>query len=619
MIQSSRLRSLLFLLVLAGLALAGGLVHKGRVFLVDANFTQGFEEDGWQVGWTMVDGEGSGSSWSRLSASEYYSPFAGNWSLGCRYNADGSANDDWLITPPLRADSARTTFTLHYRSQDVNHQEHIQILSLETDQVQDLGSLGSSELESLFQVELENARVPSSWQTWTMEVPADTTRLWYVAVRCLSADRFVLLVDGYTGLNTVATGNYFVESRFRPHTLGAIPVDTFQLAPLRIWNLASTESLWVVPGFHDSPWGAHIDAPFYIDNLVRDTLLILPEASLDLQTGIQGTWEVDDGGQISTLRFSGSRADTLLISWTTSEAGPWTQDTIAMACTIWDPDSLELYAWSETFSTSTLDSLPGWGGNQPTQSPGWQIGEFVSSLNFTVPWRESTGSFVYINSDAQGLWRSDGTTPAIQNDTLWTPWIQLPAAPQALTLSFELYYDDRAGSSLQLLGRDSAAGWQLLDEPEASGTIWSLNALGLNAWLESDSLQLAFVYQGSWSYGVALDNLALQAGDEGLPVSPPPAPRPPAESASVQVSPNPFNPITRMHYQAPEAGVLHWQVYNLRGQRVFDSGPQRVWRGENLFTIDLGPAAAGIYLLRIEGSGPGGAWPGLTRKITLLK
>ena len=74
-----------------------------------------------------------------------------------------------------------------------------------------------------------------------------------------------------------------------------------------------------------------------------------------------------------------------------------------------------------------------------------------------------------------------------------------------------------------------------------------------------------------------------------------------------------------MHYQAPEAGVLHWQVYNLRGQRVFDSGPQRVWRGENLFTIDLGPAAAGIYLLRIEGSGPGGAWPGLTRKITLLK
>ena len=65
-------------------------------------------------------------------------------------------------------------------------------------------------------------------------------------------------------------------------------------------------------------------------------------------------------------------------------------------------------------------------------------------------------------------------------------------------------------------------------------------------------------------------------------------------------SPNPFNPVTQVHWVQPVAGDLRYQVFNLRGQRVLQGELRSLAAGTHRLQIDLSSQSSGLYFLRLE-------------------
>jgi hypothetical protein len=87
----------------------------------------------------------------------------------------------------------------------------------------------------------------------------------------------------------------------------------------------------------------------------------------------------------------------------------------------------------------------------------------------------------------------------------------------------------------------------------------------------------------------------------------------------VTLAPNPFNPVTRVRYLAPEAGRLDVQIYNLLGQRVMARGPFLLRPGLNEIPLDFGGAASGVYLVRLVETNAAGRSEQHLRRVTFLK
>ncbi len=200
----------IFALCLLALTLIvhAGPVRKGNWYVVDELLSESFETESWRLTWTVVDADSSGSCWERLSRDDWYEPRAGDWSLGSRFNADGSQSDDWLITPPMRVDSVgnvlKHEFRIDYRSQDPSYLEALEFYVLEVDAPILKDSL-HLHLSDFTMVESHDA-VPTSWQTFLWDCGTDTTKVWYVALRSRSQDQFVLLVDQAQGMMTLPPG-----------------------------------------------------------------------------------------------------------------------------------------------------------------------------------------------------------------------------------------------------------------------------------------------------------------------------------------------------------------------------------------------------------------------------
>jgi hypothetical protein len=96
-------------------------------------------------------------------------------------------------------------------------------------------------------------------------------------------------------------------------------------------------------------------------------------------------------------------------------------------------------------------------------------------------------------------------------------------------------------------------------------------------------------------------------------------PNAPGRFALFQNQPNPFNPVTQISYQLPEACNVRLTIYNLRGQKVTtlyegyqETGTHTLnWDGSD---GDGRPLSSGIYLYRLEA----GQFQ-QTRKMTLMK
>lgn len=78
--------------------------------------------------------------------------------------------------------------------------------------------------------------------------------------------------------------------------------------------------------------------------------------------------------------------------------------------------------------------------------------------------------------------------------------------------------------------------------------------------------------------------------------------------------PNPFNPEATIEFSLTQASAVSFQVFNLAGQRVRDSGNLRLSAGTHTWKLDGKALSSGVYLLKM--TTPAGVY---TRKITLLK
>ena len=64
--------------------------------------------------------------------------------------------------------------------------------------------------------------------------------------------------------------------------------------------------------------------------------------------------------------------------------------------------------------------------------------------------------------------------------------------------------------------------------------------------------------------------------------------------------PNPFNPVTEIRYQLPEASKVRLTVYDLLGQRVEILVDAFVEAGYRSVVWEAKDVASGVYLVRME-------------------
>lgn len=593
-----------FALPPAGAQVAG----KGTPRGTDVRLVEGFESEAWRIGWTVVDGDGGGTTWGRLGVDQHYRPRGGSWSLGSRFNEDGPPSDDWLITPPMRADSANRTFTIYYRSQDPDWPENVEFLSLHTAVPLAVGILASRRGDFTLIRHQEN--IPTEWQQFQHVVEPEDGGVWYFAVRCVSPNRFMLLVDDASGFWTQSLSNWVLEPAYERMDFGLLRQEERRTRPFRLWNMHEDSLLEVTISHRPR-------APFVMSSTWSEggTLDVTPEDSLGAVAGVFPV--MVDGAD--TIRYQGSFSDSLVLDLF-HHAGELARLVIPFTAAIWEADSLEDLLLHETFESDTLaagwDSVVGEGASDPL---GWQFGSHASSANFTVP----LGSrFAYINSDGRGRFTPAGL-PLTQDAWLITPWLDVSRTAEGdpargLLLGWDQVYDSRAGGCLELWADSAGTGWRLAGQATSS-TVWTSRDLDLSRLAGADSLRLAFRFRGAWSYGAAVDNVVLLPVSELLPGLAAPEPPPPLPTAQVAIAPNPFNPVTQVRYEAREAGRLEIRVHNLLGQQVMSRGPYLLRPGDNTFALDFGQLASGVYLVRLVSTDAGGRMEQHLRRVTFLK
>ena len=602
------------LLLAAALALHAQVARKGLDRGADALLNENFESNSWEIGWTTVDADGSGSGWRRFSEDDWYDARSGSWSIGTRFNADGSASDDWLITPPLRPDSSRRDFSFYYRSQDADYPETFEVRSLS------IGRGERLEREELvarlpdFRLEQRVESAPVVWTRWETAAALDTNAVWFFAVRCVSRDRFVLLVDDAAGPWTVPQAKWFLEEEFARADWGLVARDSLVYRPFRVWNLDEDSLLMLrVANRPSSPFA-------FSQELDAETLYVPADDTLGF---VAGAWGFRIEGEPADTVHAGSYSDTLVFEWTHLADGSEGEIRIPMTVSLYDPDSLQDGGFLLTEDFDGEEPLGAWRAGLAdcaTDTVSWQVAEISSSRNFTVPWRGS--SFAFVNSDLRGRFLADGS-PMAQCALLMSPWFDPRATAQGeaaggLLLGADLVYDELGGGVLELLA-DAGSGWETAARIEPAPDAWERRSWDLSAWVSADSLRLAFSFQGSWAQGAAVDDLLLLAVPDALPGAAveeaPPAP----PDVVLSIAPNPFNPATTIRVTAPSAARLEVSVYNLLGQLVLRQDAALLRRGDNALPLDLSGRAAGLYLVRLEAlQADGRRWEAL-RKVTYLK
>lgn len=175
-------------------------------------------------------------------------------------------------------------------------------------------------------------------------------------------------------------------------------------------------------------------------------------------------------------------------------------------------------------------------------------------------------------------------------------------AVDASSISHYIVYRDSAAVFRPSLAKAVASvpfpGTSCLDSPPAGNWYYLVAAIDTSG------------YSGGYSAPVSVAaGSPSGANDGGLPTV----------LAITGVAPNPFNPLTKVTYDVPEAGTIKLTVYDIGGHRVRNlaagaqsAGRHQVtWRGRN----DEGRSvAAGIYFVQLKG--PGGQQ---TRKIIMVK
>ncbi|MBL7032766.1 MAG: choice-of-anchor J domain-containing protein [Candidatus Delongbacteria bacterium] len=514
-------------------------------------------ENGIPFSWLVVDQDASGSSWNTVRRDDGFLTYGNSeQAVGCRYNSDGSQNDDWLITPRLLVPDSTRTISFYAASQDLNpdYLESFEILVSHT-------RVNAANFDpELFELVATYNHIPSTMLQYSFDTaPEFLGDTIHVAVRCISHDDYYLIVDHFQGVE--------------------IAGDTSP--QLVTWPTAAE---WIDLG------------PFEVDEVVTDTVWVgnLGGDTLYVRVALPGT-DIDE---------------TLILSAFTLEAIPFTvysvvPERIHRAINIFwgyeQPQEQLLqtgYAGLAFYpdSSYTLEDFEDqvvpddWDASyHHNDSPGWQVTDHSSSMFFSIP---AHSWYAFINSDAQG-------EEATQDDWLISPPLDLTGADQLLYLTWESFFDDYAGGTGQLLWTldpqpTPESNWHLIINETGTDTLWTRQWFRVPDTLWNEPVRLGFHFTGQWSQGWAIDNIQLlrdviveEVADNSLP----------RQLELLPPYPNPFNAELTIPLQLAVSTTVRLQLYDLLGRLAWQlEAPYK--SGEHLIRVQVPELASGLYLLR---------------------
>jgi hypothetical protein len=209
--------------------------------------------------------------------------------------------------------------------------------------------------------------------------------------------------------------------------------------------------------------------------------------------------------------------------------------------------------------------------------------------------------------------------------TLFSPVYDLTGA-ESVGFSYWRWYSNDQGSNpgsdywQVYLSNDAGGSWTAVENTTISSNAWESHSFDLATYFAvAGRVQLKFVASDTGSGSVvegAVDDFLIAGvfnttGAEETPAN--------FRLGLGQAFPNPFNPMTTVHFTLAKAGFASLGVYDAQGRLLrsllageLPAGEQAVsWNGRDA----LGrPAASGVYFIRLHTDGQE-----LTRKVVLAK
>jgi len=514
-------------------------------------------ESGIPFSWLVMDMDASGSSWGVVNSSDGFLTFGNSdHAAGCRYNNDGSQNDDWLITPRMLVPDSNRTISFFAASQDEEPQwlESFEILASRT-------RVNESNFDpALFELIDNYDNIPSIMTEYSFDTAPDFLGdSIQVAIRCVSHDDYYLIVDHFQGVEIAG-----------------------DIAPqLYTWP---TEEEWLDIGPFEV--GEVIDDTVWVGNQGGDTLLVqvmLPGTNVDsILTLPAFTLEPIPFAVSSTVPDIINRNINIF----------WSEDSLPGNLLQTGYEGLAYYP----DTSYTLEDFEGqvipenWdAGYHHEDSPGWQVTDHSSSMFFSIP---AHSWYAFVNSDAQG-------EDATQDDWLISEPLTFSGADEMLYLTWESFFDDYAGGTGQVLWTSDQSpspdsDWNVIHNESGTDPYWTFEWYRVPDSLWNETLSLGFHFTGQWSQGWAIDDIQILRDTVVESVTPQSLP---TTLALLPPYPNPFNAELTIPLQLTSPAVVQLQLYNILGQLAWQQQGS-FSSGEHLIRVQLPQLSSGVYLLR---------------------
>lgn len=154
-------------------------------------------------------------------------------------------------------------------------------------------------------------------------------------------------------------------------------------------------------------------------------------------------------------------------------------------------------------------------------SDGYYLGTMATASSAFWSTTGNPGTFAVTNDDACNCNKN--------NDRLFSPWFSLAGSYSSVTLSFDHAFADVLSDESALVQINTGSGWTTLQSltntsvstgSGAYSTPWQTGVtIDLSAYIGQANVRLRFRYSdgGSWAYGLAIDNVLVQAtGSVGI-------------------------------------------------------------------------------------------------------
>ena len=514
-------------------------------------------ESGIPFGWLTIDEDGSGSTWELVNRIDGFLTYGNSdHAAGCRYNDDGSQNDDWLITPRMLAPDSNRTISLYAASQDEEPQwlESFEILLSRTRVDEDNFD------PSLFELIESYNNIPSILTEYAFDTAPDFLGdSIQVAIRCVSHDDYYLVVDHFQGVEMI----------------------TEILPELFTWP---TEEEWLDLGPFET--GVVVNDTVWVGNQGGDTLrvrVMLPGTDIDSTLTLPAF-------SLASIPFAVSSVVPDRINRMINVF--WGTDTLMGNLLQTGYEGLAFYpdtsfTW-EDFEEQTIPD--DWdAGYHHNTSPGWQVSDHSSSSNFAIP---AHSWYAFINSDEQG-------EDAEQDDWLISATVTFSGAEQMLYLTWESFFDDRYGGEGEVLWTfdqtpSPDSDWNVIHNESGTDPSWTMGWYRVPDSLWNEPLCLGFHFTGQWSQGWAIDDVQIICDTIVQSVAPHSLP---ATVTLLPPYPNPFNAELTIPLQLASPAVVKLQLYDILGRLAWQQQAS-FNSGEHLVRVQLPQLSSGVYLLR---------------------